>query len=70
MDKLNCGWIVQRSKSTGVGDFFKGVGVKEGCLGEVAPVNDSVPYHCKLIHFGFKTRLQIIKKVMEARRWV
>ena len=57
MDKFNCGWIMQWSKSTGVVNFFKSVGVKEGCLSEVAPVNDSMPYHRKLSHFGLETRL-------------
>ena len=57
MDKINCGWIMQGCKSTGVVNFFKSVGVKEGCLSEVAPVNDSVPNHRKLIHMGSKTRL-------------
>ncbi len=57
MDKLNCRWIVQRSKSTGVVNFLNSAGVKESCLREVAPVNDSVPYDRKLIHFGLETRL-------------
>ena len=57
MDKINCGWIMQGCKRRGVGDLFKSGGVKEGCLSEVAPVNDSVPNHRKLIHFGLETRL-------------
>ena len=55
---------MQGCKSRGAGDFFNSVGVKEGCLSEVAPVNDSVPYHRKLIHLDLETRLQIIKKVI------